>query len=43
LELLANLGPHVPVIGVKLFEFAGEGVGVGGGEFVGRDTWRGVA
>ena len=33
LELLANFGPDIPIIRMQLLQFAGEGVGVGGGEF----------
>ena len=37
LELLADFIADVTVVGMQPFQFAGEGVGVGGGEGVGRD------
>ena len=32
MKLLADLIPHVPIIRMEHFQFAGEGVGVGGRE-----------
>ena len=38
MELLADFIADVAIVGVKLFQFAGEGVNVRGGEGVGRDA-----
>ena len=44
LKLLADFIPHVAIIGMKFFQFAGEGVGVGGCKFGAiRKRWRATA
>ena len=42
LELLADFVFDVAVVGMKFFQFAGEGVGVGGGEFLFVEAADGV-
>ena len=38
MQLLADFIADVAIVGMKFFQFAGEGVGVSGGEGVGRDA-----